>query len=385
MAQERKRSPAPAPGAPARARLFGAFFLSGAAGVMHEVVWSRRLVQLVGAEAYAQAVVLAVFMGGLAVGAVVLGRRADRGRPLRLYVLCEALIAAYGLILPALLAATGAGYLALVRPVFEHDGLRLALRFVLAAVTIAPPAVLMGGTLPALARHLAGAGGRGSVGGLYACNSVGAVLGTAVAGFLVLPALGSVGALLVASAASLAAGALLLPAARRESAAEAVAGPDPGAAHAAPEPPPDRWGARVVLAALAVSGFVGMGYEVLFVRVVGLSFASTAHSFTVMLIVFLSGIALGSALVARLRVGRSRWVMGLAQLGVAAAFVAASPLMARLPYFVGRLRLAVEGTGAPFAFFQVGKAALCVLVLLVPTTCLGAAFPLVAEARASAP
>src|SRR4051794_20594247 len=77
--------------------VLSAFFLSGLAGVMHEVVWSRQLVVLLGAETYAQAVVLAVFMGGLAVGAVVLGGRADRGRPLSLYITLELLVAAYAL------------------------------------------------------------------------------------------------------------------------------------------------------------------------------------------------------------------------------------------------------------------------------------------------
>jgi len=376
-----QRAPASAPPAPrGHAPLLAAFFLSGAAGVMHEVVWSRRLVALVGAEAYAQALVLAVFVGGLAVGAALFGRRADRGRPLRTYVALEALIAGYCLLLPLLLHATGAGYLALVGAVFERPGLRLGLRFVLAALTIAPPAILMGGTLPVLVRHLASAGAsvRRVVGLLYACNSFGAVLGTAVAGFLALPALGTQATLLLACAANLAAGGLLWPAARREPATEI-------APALVPAPARTGWLSRVMLAALFVSGFTAMGYEVLFVRVVGLSFASTAQSFTVMLICFLTGIALGGGLAGRLRAERPRWLVGLAQLGVAAAFVASTPLLARLPFLVGRLRLAVEGHAAAFPLFQAGKAALALAVLLVPTTCLGAVFPLIAAARAATP
>jgi len=181
--------------------VLAAFLLSGVAGVMHEVVWSRQLVQLIGAAAWAQAVVLAVFMGGLAAGAVLFGRRADRGRPVSLYLWLEIAIALYALAIPLLLRGASGGYVALARHFFERDGARLLLRFALAVVVVAPPAILMGGTLPALARRLVGdvAEVKGRVGALYALNSLGAVLGTAAAGFFALPRLGTWGALVLSA------------------------------------------------------------------------------------------------------------------------------------------------------------------------------------------
>src|SRR5688572_25812778 len=134
--------------------LLAAFFASGLAGVMHEVVWSRQLLPLIGAESYAQALVLAVFMGGLAAGAALIGPRADRGRPLWLYVRIEVVVGLYALVLPLLLRGAEAGYEALARHFFERDGVRVLLRFVLAALIVGPPAALMGGTLPLLARRL---------------------------------------------------------------------------------------------------------------------------------------------------------------------------------------------------------------------------------------
>ncbi|MGH7789049.1 MAG: fused MFS/spermidine synthase, partial [Candidatus Binatia bacterium] len=193
MAASRQRHK-PAPRArPAQRTVLGAFFLSGFAGLMHQVVWAKLLAQLIGATAHAQAVVLAVFMGGLALGAVWLGRRADRDpRPLRTYVWLECLIAGYCLLLPLLLLAAERGYVALAELVFESGGLKLLLRCALAVLAVLPPAVLMGGTLPVLARHLVGRveDTQRQVADLYALNSFGAVLGAGIAGFVTLPAFG---------------------------------------------------------------------------------------------------------------------------------------------------------------------------------------------------
>src|SRR5262245_56328691 len=96
-----------------------AVFVSGVAGLMHQVVWARLLVQLIGATAHAQAAVLGVFMGGLAVGAVALGRRADRtARPLMLYAGLEALIGGYCLLLPVLLWLGGRAYVVVAAVAF---------------------------------------------------------------------------------------------------------------------------------------------------------------------------------------------------------------------------------------------------------------------------
>ena len=114
-----KRTRAPARDA-SRGLVLGAFFLSGFAGLMHQVVWAKLLVQLLGSTAPAQATVLAVFMGGLALGAVAIGRRVDRvGRPLGTYVALEFAIAAYCLLLPLFVAAAGEGYVALATRFFD--------------------------------------------------------------------------------------------------------------------------------------------------------------------------------------------------------------------------------------------------------------------------
>ncbi len=184
-----------------RVLVLAAFFLSGLAGLMHQVVWAKLLVQLLGSTASAQATVLAVFMGGLALGAVAIGRRVDRvGQPLRTYAALEFAIAAYCMLLPLLVAVAGEGYVGLATRFFDALGTKALLRVALAFLVVLVPAVMMGGTLSALARHLIGSPEetQREVGSLYSLNSFGAVLGAALAGFVALPHLGIHGSLAVA-------------------------------------------------------------------------------------------------------------------------------------------------------------------------------------------
>jgi spermidine synthase/MFS family permease len=353
---------------------------------MHQVVWAKLLVGLIGTTAHAQAAVLAVFMGGLALGSAFLGRVVDRrGRPLRTYVALEIGICVYCLALPLLLEAAGTAYVALATRFFASAGLTLLLRFALAFVVVLLPAVLMGGTLPVLARHLVlrVEDTQRRVGSLYALNSLGAVLGAGFAGFMTLPLLGIHFSLATASLLNLAAAALVLEPAREEAraGAAAVVAPVPRSRERAePEAPGYRTEAfAVTLLALALSGFAAMGYELLFTRVIALSFGSSTYSFTVMLMAFVAGISLGSAIIARLRVRNPLWLLGVSQLLVVVALLAVTPLVSRLSYLVTLLRVGLHDAPLGFELYQLAKTALCLAVLLVPTCCLGFSFPLVAR------
>jgi spermidine synthase len=382
-APDRER-PAAAPAGDTRVLL--AFLLSGAAGLMHQVVWAKLLVQLTGASAYAQAVVLAVFMGGLAVGSLLFGRRVDRlGRALRTYVRLEVAIGLYCLGLPLLVALAREGFAALATRFFEAPGAMFGLRLLVALVVVLPPAVLMGATLPVLARRLVGRveETQRAVANLYALNSVGAVFGTALAGFVTLPLLGIRGSLAVAATLNFAAGGCVLTLARHETDGPV---PRPGLAGARPpEPAGAGYGPaqyRASLVALALSGFAAMGYEVVFVRIISLSFGASAQSFTVMLMCFIAGIALGSGIVARRTIPRPLWWLAVSQLAVASAFLLVTPLISRMPYLIGLMRIRLTDVAYGFAIHQLAKALLCLVVLVVPTACLGFGFPLVARVQA---
>ncbi|MFC1500541.1 fused MFS/spermidine synthase [Candidatus Zixiibacteriota bacterium] len=195
--------------------VWGAFFISGVAGLVYEVVWARYLDLVLGGTSYAHIMVLAAYMGGLALGAWFFGRLADRFRePLVIYTYLEMAIGTYGLLFPLLFAAGSALYLFLT-PWLGTTGLTGNLnRFLVSILLLGPSTFLMGGTLPLLAKAVSRIPRQTgtSVAGLYFINSTGAVFGALMAGFLLIPALGMSATLTTAAALNILVGIGLLTA-----------------------------------------------------------------------------------------------------------------------------------------------------------------------------
>src|SRR5829696_1940838 len=169
------------------------FILSGATGLIYEVLWARMLGLVFGATTLAVSTVLAAFMGGLALGSALAARLASRiKKPLSTYGWMEIGIAVYALLVPFLFQWVDHVY-ALIWQQFQPGFFAFSLwRFFLSGLVLLVPTTLMGATLPVLAAALVHSAGRNSnsVTRLYACNLAGAILGTLAAGFLLLPALG---------------------------------------------------------------------------------------------------------------------------------------------------------------------------------------------------
>ena len=244
------------------------FVLSGAAGLIYEVVWARQLVLVFGNTSQAVSAILTGFFGGLAIGGVVGGRLADRSaRPLRLYAAMELLLVVVVVVTPITFRLIGELYRG-IYPGLSDSPLALALvRFVLAVLALGPATLLMGATLPTLTRFLT-QGGRGLAGAfqrLYAANTIGAIVGTVLAGFVLIEVLGLTGALLVGAVCSGTAGLVALMLDHR-----AASGPsepstrEPVTPRPAPSPPatpvPDR--RRLALGLAFVSGLTSLGYQV---------------------------------------------------------------------------------------------------------------------------
>jgi spermidine synthase len=298
------------------------FILSGAAGLMYEVVWSRQLVLVFGNTTQAVSTILTGFFGGMALGSFLGGRLADRVRsPLRLYGFIELLLVVVVVATPVtfrLLHEVYRGAYGALEGSFEAIAL---LRFGLAILALAPATVLMGATLPALTRqltrdaHLSSAFGR-----LYAANTLGAIIGTFVAGIVLIELLGLTGTLLVGAACSGIAGLAALRLARDTGSADAPADapreprPQPAlpAAQSAPRP-------RLALGLAFVSGLTSLGYQVLWTRLLSSGTGNSTYVFTLILGTFLVGIALGAAAFTRLRpfIGRPVAAIAVAQLVVA--------------------------------------------------------------------
>src|SRR5689334_22862145 len=169
------------------------FFLSGATGLIYEVLWARMLGLVFGATTLAVSTVLAAFMGGLALGSALAGKVAARiRRPLSTYGWMEISIAIYALLVPLLFRGVDHVYALVWQQLHPGNFVFSLWRFALSGLVLLVPTTLMGATLPVLAVALVRSSTRdaNSVTRLYACNLVGAIFGTLVAGFVLLPLLG---------------------------------------------------------------------------------------------------------------------------------------------------------------------------------------------------
>lgn len=314
----------------------GCYLLSGVAALIYQIAWTRRFALVFGTSELAISAVLAAYMGGLAVGALVIERRLPRVlRPLRTYALLEAVIAVCALVLvpaglwlsQALLVLCFGGQT--TPPSSAWGG--TSVYFLLSAMLVLTvPTALMGASLPLLARFAvredAHIGGR--VGLLYACNTLGAVAGALLAALILLPAFGLQITIACAAGLNLAVAALAVAVDRR-----AVQPQGAGVASASRAiPPVSAPAARIsrvltaspahVLPLMLLSGTVSFLHEVLWTRMLAHLLGSSISAFGVMLASFLSGIAIGGAAGARLARSRMAAILWLAAAELAAAVMA---------------------------------------------------------------
>lgn len=390
----KRSSPVAEPGRPLRFGgpvMLAIFLLSGASGLIYQVVWSRALTLVFGSTSQGVATVLAAFMGGLALGSWLASRRGDRASfPLKFYGLLEGGIAILSLCVLVLLPVLDAVYKA-IYPVahLSLTGLTLV-RFLLAAIFLLPTTTLMGATLPVLSAYFERRGGVEGQGAsiLYAVNTAGAVAGTAAAGFWLLPGLGMRGTALLAAGLNLLAALSALALSRLSEEREGVFIRIPFADRPSARPPGAEPAAEAglgasgrmgVAAAICASGAGALVLEVAWTRTLSLIFGSSTHAFTLMLTTFLIGLAAGSALASRLlgRVRAPLHAFALVELGAGLTAYAGVFLLPELPYLFLQLFRATQENSA---WFGAGRFLLAGAVMLPPTLLLGATFPLAVRA-----
>jgi len=359
------------------------FFFSGAAGLIYQVVWTRMLTQIFGNTTYAIATVLSAFMAGLAIGSYWFGKIADRGKnDFMLYGLLEGGVGVYGFLVPWLFA----GAQKLYGPIFglneSYPFLFNLVLFFLSFVLLVFPTLLMGATLPVLSRFFvrsfADFGSR--IGDLYATNTLGAVIGCAAGGFVLIPTLGMRTTVFVAASVNMVIAAVILIVDRlRDKVPLATASLAEGEAPVAEETNPSKsilgW---VVLTSFALSGFASLVYENAWTRSLTLVIGSSIYSFSTMLVTFLVGLALGGFIYARFLGQREARLstFGLIELWVGLSALATIPLFEKLPLIFVRL---LHGFGDTFTVFLYLQIFLSALVMFLPTVLLGMTFPLVAR------
>ncbi|MFI5183958.1 MAG: fused MFS/spermidine synthase [Vicinamibacteria bacterium] len=381
----------------ARGVVYLLFFLSGAAALVYQVVWVRSLTLVFGGSHLAVTVVLAIFMAGLALGGYAIGRIVDRvGHPLRLYGLLELGIAASALVFAGLMKIYPSVYVALAQGKDDSILYLLAVRTLFSIVALIVPTTLMGGTLPVLSRFVSRQPEtlRRSLSFLYGLNTLGAVLGALLASFLLLRLYSVSAALYLAIATNTVIGLVSVVLQTRLS---TVASPEDRtsdrAGGAAPADLRNPLPCQLVLWGIGISGFCALGYEVLWTRILTLAVGASVYGFTIMLVAFLAGIALGStaygllpALVGAKGSGHPRAIVwfGIVQvvIGVTAFLVTLS--LRDVPGNVIRLQgvFLQSGMGS-FGVRVWGNFALAFLSMVVPAFFMGLAFPLAGEVHAT--
>ena len=360
------------------------FFLSGATALIYEVLWVRLLVLQLGSTSLAVSSVITAFMAGLALGSLVCGQYSSRlHRPLAIYAALELGIAVAAILIPTLLEWLQP----LHRTIWETFQPRFMtfslLRFYFAFLLLLVPTAMMGATLPLLSKacvHYSDQAAR-RVGLLYGINTLGAVLGTVGTGFLLIPSWGMTQTLYFAAAVNLlvALVAWRLHIIWSRTSENAGMKPIPSQKpilRLAPHRHPT-WLHFTLLAALVVSGFTSMVYQVTWSRTLSLVIGSSVYGFTIVLATFLGGIALGSVIVSRWAGSRGRsslwWVAGT-QAFIGCGAYATTSLVNHLPYYYARGYHYVEGDTVGVYLVSL---ALSALIILPPTLGMGATFPLV--------
>jgi spermidine synthase len=355
----------------------------------------RRLTLVFGSTTLATSTVLAAFLGGLAIGAAYWGRVADR-RPadgLGIFGLVEAATALYALLSPLAFRAVDAVYLALYPALAGRQSAFIALQFVLCAIVIAPPAALMGGSLPLLARRMitTADGTPRGIGALYGWNTIGAAAGAGLAAYGALPTLGLSGALALAAVLNLliAAAALLADSRRRRAQASdaivttavAEGGAQQGVADARPG---DAVRLLLVLQGFALSGFASIAYEVAWTRLMALVMGSSVYAFGSLVVVVLLGLGLGSWIYGRVRWSEQSHLAAFAgiEMLIAASVAASLVLSPQLPFLYMRLFPVFKDAFGLQIAAQIGLAA---LIAFVPSLLLGATFPAVVACLGATP
>jgi spermidine synthase len=372
------------------------FFLSGACGLVYEVVWMRMLTLVFGATAFATATILASFFAGLALGSLFFGRAADRSpNPLALYAALEAGVGTFAFLMPFLLTGVTAVYVAVAR--YTHLGFYplSLLRLLLCFPVLLVPTTLMGGTLPVIVKFFVQQDDRLglSVGRLYAVNTFGAVLGAIAAGFILILILGVRETAYAAGLMNLVLAAIVFGLSRLPEPEAAIP-----ASQAEPATPASQEGvevnaiepaemqilshtvARLCLWAIGLSGLVALALEVLWTRALVYFLDNSTHAFTTMLAAFLLGIALGSAVVAWFADKRIPLVtaFGLVEVSIGLSALVAIPILARsTPVLTGLESHALDSTllwkWSALRFVQ------SLSVMLVPTLFMGMTVPLAAK------
>lgn len=363
-----------------------AFFLSGGCGLVYEILWVRYLADLMGGTSLSQFVVLMVFMGGLSLGAILIGRLVDRGHNgLICYGILEVIVGIYAVLFPLLFTKVS-GLFILVGSHFALGSSSLLLwKIFVASLLIAIPSVVMGGTLPAVARYLTRSQFelRRNISLLYAVNSLGAVMGILIGGFFLVYRYGLAGSMVYTGIVNICLGIVVLGTTRVLGHKKVFTSGEKGVVHRRQDevfdthryqPSTIRWATT----AAGLSGFAAMALQIAWIRYFTIILGSTHSVFTIVVAAFIFGIGLGALLVRNKLAGRIPLPTMLTTLFSLTAMTIAVELFfyGKLPFEIGRLLGIITSTPLGWPFYQILKFGICFVLMLLPSVASGMILPI---------
>jgi len=356
-----------------RAAFYVLFTASGFAGLIYESIWTHYLKLFLGHAAYAQSLVLVVFMGGMAGGAALCGRLSSRlPQPLLGYALVEAAIGLLALVFHwVFVAATDWAYASMLPAV--GGGAALAAKLTLSCVLILPQSVLLGATFPlmsaGLARAFPASAGE-SVAMLYFTNSLGAAAGVLASGFWLIAWIGLPGTLDIAGVLNLLLALTVWLLSR--------------SLYCAPleRTATEEAGAKLLLAVAFFTGLASFIYEIVWIRMLSLVLGASTHSFELMLAAFILGLALGGLAIRRSvdRAASPERLLGWVQVAMALAAAATLPVYDFTFGLMEALMTGLARNDTGYALFNLSGAGIALLVMLPATFCAGMTLPLITGA-----
>src|SRR5215471_16318844 len=345
------------------------FIGSGCAALIYEIVWFQLLQLAIGSSAVSLGVLLGTYMGGMCLGSLALARFISaKHHPLRVYAALE-----LGIGVLTILVLIAVPFLDRLYAAIAIHGLQgITLRAVLASICLLPPTLLMGASLPAVARWVEGSPkGVSWMGFLYASNIAGAVSGCLLAGFYLLRVYDMRVATLIGAVINFAVAAVSYSLARSQRADDKNRSSTSRHQRA-------QWHEWRIYIAIGLSGLTALGAEVVWTRSLSLMIGATVYTFSIILAVFLIGLGLGSAAGSALGRKYPRSALGWCQMLLAGAiFWSAYALSSSLPYWPVNPFL----TTSPWFNFQIDMVR-CLWAVLPSAILWGASFPLALAARA---
>ncbi len=357
---------------------FAIFAISGFSGLIYESIWSHYLKLFLGHAAYAQSLVLMIFMGGLALGSWLAARFSLKWRlPILLYAVVEGVIGLIALLFHDLFVGVSDAFHFSILPSIDSATLGSALKWTAASALILPQSVLLGMTFPLMSagiirRYPDHPGG--SLAMLYFTNSIGAAVGVLASGFWLIRAIGLPGAIFTAGILNIALALVVWILVKVD--------PDPSPAPIEPAKTADASGpdslAILFFVAAGITGAASFVYEIGWLRMLSLVLGSTTHSFELMLSAFISGLAFGGLWIRRRidRISNPVRFSGWVQILMGAAAVSTIPLYILTFDWMAAILSALQSSDQGYVLFTVLSHAIALFVM-VPTTFLaGMTLPL---------